>query len=127
MALTYQLEKEIVGSEHLNLTPTVQRGNVLAANPDGFFLSVDKVTPNNESHKEIKKDVPNDGHSQNEEDSESLFNDEFQKKLESLDLNAEDSEVDILVPINKEGDVHSDYESEEEDTEGKFARVSIYI
>ncbi|XP_068903638.1 RNA-binding protein NOB1 [Tenebrio molitor] len=112
MALTYQLEKENVGVEHLRSEPIVQRTvNIITKqsspnmNPDvtGFFMPGDK------SKIEKNKEKPNnqDDDSEDEESEtrqcdETEENDQLEEKFKQLQCTDEEikNESDVLVPVD---------------------------
>lgn len=107
MALTYQLEKEKVGTNHLKVEPTIQKSIVTTnksmvavnANVAGFYFpgKVDNyVNEENELQEDIKpeRDIST-------EDKEQILHKKLQQQFEKLDFKDESCDLDeILPPVN---------------------------
>lgn len=107
MALTYQLEKEKVGTNHLKVEPTIQKSIVTTnksmvavnANVAGFYFpgKVDNyVNEENELQEDIKseRDIST-------EDKEQILHKKLQQQFEKLDFKDGSCDLDeILPPVN---------------------------
>ncbi|CAK1581302.1 unnamed protein product [Parnassius mnemosyne] len=135
LALTYQIEKEKVGTEHLKSEPTMQK-TIKVSGLSGFSLhpenkgnietDIEKVKTTDNCN-EINQQEPNadskheneDGHIEN-----SLCNDNIAEniaeQIKSLDLR-DDSEVNnFMVKVSDDDDVETESEEESGSDEGEW-------
>ncbi|EFA03398.1 RNA-binding protein NOB1 [Tribolium castaneum] len=117
MALTYQLEKEAVGVEHLRTEPVFQRtvtttGPTVDLHPDvtGFFLP---------GHTKIK-DRPGET---NEETDEI---EKLQQKFETIECADEETseDHDVLVPVDDASDISGSNSDEDDDDDSGWITPS---
>lgn len=131
MALTYQLEKEMVGTEHLKSEPTMQRTIKVTgltgynANPESESESkaVDSQTSDNKqetdtetapaNEKKSEDTADNDQESKTKEETDELAQ-KISEQMQNIDL--KDEEVDNLM-VKVDTDEEEDESSEEEDSD----------
>lgn len=124
MALTYQLEKELVGIEHLRTEPIVRKevniytknANAIEIHPDvtGFHLPGKKPT-----EKGVKTDdqlETKDEQEGNEEKEDERLDKELAEKFETLqcDINEDEDYEDVLEPVTQS----DEEQAEETDSDG---------
>ncbi|XP_077293611.1 RNA-binding protein NOB1 [Arctopsyche grandis] len=129
IALTYQLEKEKVGTSHLNTIPTVQKDvNTYNSKPNetkqgiGFFLPVDEDTKTvNAKESSVENKVIVDDDELTEQECKDL-----ELKLAAMRVDHNDENADLLVPVNDVCEAEAeqtveefeDFEEEEEEDDG---------
>ncbi|CAH1109687.1 unnamed protein product [Psylliodes chrysocephalus] len=112
MALTYQLEKEKIGTAHLRLEPIMQKPELTTENKTidmnadvtGFFLPVE--AKNEDKDEYLIKDDDNENELKEKFDT-SVQKEEIIQKLDELEL-LEIKSDELLVPLNKEENVENE-------------------
>lgn len=126
MALTYQLEKELIGIEHLRTEPIVKKevnvytksNNAVEVNPDvtGFHFPGKKPV-------EVKTEDQQTTNEENVEQKDEVENKnldkELSEKFETLQCNVneakEDDYEEVLAPVKDDDDEEEEIDSNEED------------
>lgn len=110
MALTYQMEKEILGAEHLKTEPTMQKTVKVTGLP-GYKCSTTDMSNKDESVKNCSKDSsektkgskqlndnsPNE--KSNEDDEDQKLADEIAEQIQSMELRDEKETSNIIVKV----------------------------
>lgn len=128
IALTYQLEKEKVGTSHLNTIPTVQKDvNTYNSKPNetkqgiGFFLPIDEKTKVVEAEEARVEDaVIVDDDELTEQECKDL-----ELKLAAMRVDKDDENVDLLVPVDSCKAEEEQTVEDFEDFEGITGQVSL--
>lgn len=130
LALTYQLEKELVGVEHLRTEPIVRKevniytksSNAVEVNPDvtGFHLPGKKPVEAKTDDEKAVKEV--DVEEENDEEKDTDLDKELSEKFETLECNINEDEEenyeDVLAPVKDDEDVDDEEEEDDDDDEG---------
>lgn len=131
LALTYQLEKEFVGVEHLRTEPIIKKevniytksSNAVEVNPDvtGFHLPGKKPVEAKTEGKKVAEEE------ENNEEKDTNLDKELSEKFETLECNINEDEEenyeDVLAAVkndecDEETDSNDEDEEEDDDDEG---------
>ncbi|KAF7992870.1 hypothetical protein HCN44_005214 [Aphidius gifuensis] len=138
IALTYQLEKEKVGTEHLKEAPSIAKTlpthkTQLLAHPknkdDNKNTESNKLAENDkedEDDDEEEEDNDDDEEDEDTNDNENIESNDLAEKFKTLDVNIEDLKLedgdnadDILAPVDQESDdCNEDEEEDDEEEDG---------
>ncbi|CAG9862732.1 unnamed protein product [Phyllotreta striolata] len=128
LALTYQLEKEKVGTEHLRKEPVMRKAEVttqnmtmeMQADVTGFFIPKSDGKENDEENESSGDEIEHP--TENEDELKEKFGgteaEEILEKLEELELNGNLEADNLLVPVKteeKSSSSSNDTEEEEDD------------
>ncbi|XP_045500935.1 RNA-binding protein NOB1 [Colias croceus] len=132
MALTYQMEKELVGIEHLKTEPTMQK-TVKVTGLAGYNAGTDdksknekaeETTTNIEKSDTIVADaiddssIPtNDTAEENKEDDDEdkKLADEIAEQIKNMELRDDNEAADLIVKVEESDQESEEYESESDD------------
>lgn len=125
MALTYQLEKELVGVEHLRTEPIVKKEvNIYSNNKSATIEINSDVTGFHFPGKKTELTKTDEEKEVESEDCEQKDDEQVStnlaEKFESLDCNISDDEdyEDILEPVEQDDEIDQETDDEEDDDEG---------